>query len=72
MDTNKICTIAVFLMLMGVLIFSRPVLPPGNQSMHNVEQNEQRNVTPGGSGIPGGTNPYFPTNFPLPSPTARR
>jgi hypothetical protein len=46
-----------------------PAVSPGaRESMHDVQQNEQRNVTPGGAGIPGGTNPYFATARPSPTP----
>jgi hypothetical protein len=73
MELKKIYTALAFVLLLGIVVMASPTpLPPANQSMHNVQQNEQRGVTPGGAGLPGGTNPYFPTNFPLPSPTARR
>ncbi len=77
MDTKKILMVMIavsFLVAVTVPALATPfntTLPPANQSMHNVEQSEQRNRTPGGAGIPGGTNPYFPSLPPWPSPTAK-
>jgi hypothetical protein len=51
--------------LVGLVIWK--VGPPQsiNQSMHNVMDSEQRNLTTGGAGIPGGTNPYLATTIPI-------
>ncbi|WP_128860043.1 hypothetical protein [Methanocella paludicola] len=73
MDPRKIWAIAVILLFFGALALAGPFkLPAGNQSMHDVQQSEQRNVSTGGAGIPGGKNPYFATTFPMPSPTVTR
>lgn len=42
-----------------------PSLTPG----HDIVENEQRNSTPGGSGIMGGTNEYWPTPASSPKPS---
>lgn len=73
MDSKKIWAMAVFALLLVTLALASPyALPPANHTMHDVQEKEQRNATPGGSGMPGGTNEYFPTYFPMPSPTVRR
>lgn len=73
MDSRKIWTVAVILLFFGALALAGPFkLPHVNQSMHDVQQNEQRNISTGGAGIPGGKNPYFATSFPMPSPAVRR
>jgi hypothetical protein len=74
METRKVLTVVAIVALMAMAAapaFAAWRPPPANQSMHNVQQSEQRNVTGGGAGIPGGENPYFPTMFPLPSPTVQ-
>ncbi len=73
MDLRKIWAIAILLLFFGSLAMAGPVmLPPADQSAHNAQQKEQRNVSTGGAGIPGGKNPYFATSFPMPSPTAKK
>lgn len=73
MDSRKIWAIAILLLFIGSLALAGPVmLPPMDRSSHDAQQKEQRNVSTGGAGIPGGKNPYFATYFPMPSPTVRR
>jgi hypothetical protein len=53
--------------LVGMVVWK--IGPPQqvNESMHNVMESEQRNLTTGGAGIPGGSNPYLATTLPLPT-----
>lgn len=71
MDSRKIWAIAILLLFFGSLALAGPIMPVG-QSTHDAQQKEQRNVSTGGAGIPGGKNPYFATSFPMPSPTVRK
>ena len=76
-DFEKMLVIfGLFLILIigSVVLVITKVAPPQStsESMHNVMEGEQRDVTAGGAGISGGTNPYLATTIPFPSPTARR
>ena len=74
-DFEKMLILFVlFVLLIGVSIglVVWKIAPPQqfNNSMHNVMDSGQRDVTAGGAGIPGGTDPYLATK-PIPLATVK-